>query len=59
MSTNNPPPPELPRLNSFDIADILKFQEQARALWEQEQAEIRLTLPRRKHTEQRRDDDED
>lgn len=56
MSTNNPPPPELPRLNSFDIADILKFQEQARALWEQEQAEIRLTLPRRKPCPQEDED---
>lgn len=56
MSTNDSIPPELPRLKSFDIADILKFQEQARALWEQEQAEIRLTLPRRKPRPQ---DDED
>lgn len=59
MPTNDPTPPELPRLNSMEIDDILAFQKQAYALWEQEQAQIRLTLPRRKPTGQRRDDDED
>ena len=58
MSTNDPTPAELPRLNSFDIDDILAFQERAYALWEQEQAQIRRTLPRRKPTGQRRDDED-